>query len=202
MLRIWHLNFDSPGAFNEKTIPDHSRLFSVVCSGCLLSFRLVTSVSGQYLNSFYYLADGIYPDFRIFVKPLGNLRKAKEKLFSCHKPASTKAVERVFGEVVCPFPHFVRSSSFAGDKSRVVIHNMICATHKYTGTTSISANEDVELLQSLPIKLRQVANHASTYAQAREWRAFVDGTEPAAESRWLHSALIDHIWNMHGEIYV
>lgn len=45
LLRIWHLNFDALGSFNDKTILDHSKLFSAVRSGRWPPVCPVTSVS-------------------------------------------------------------------------------------------------------------------------------------------------------------
>lgn len=69
-LRIWHLKFGTPGAKNYVSIVNASSLFNAIRSCSWPPVRPETCVAGLNLNWFYYLADGIYPNFRIFAKSL------------------------------------------------------------------------------------------------------------------------------------
>lgn len=67
-LRIWHLYFGSPGVVNDLNIlsvsPHFSDVFAGRFPGCTASYE----IGQQAFDWLYYLADGICPDYKTFVK--------------------------------------------------------------------------------------------------------------------------------------
>lgn len=208
ILRILHLNFGIPGSFNDRTILEHSPLFNAGRSGRWRPVCPYTSVSVLALDWFYYLADGIYPDLRIFLKPLAAPRTANEKMFSKYQSAARKALEPVFGvmfarfHILCiPARLWEKDELISVVKACVIMHNMVCATRKqqYSGTTNILSEADAEIVQALPLKSLQIISGESTCAQDCEWRQHVDATESSVECARLRQAIMDYIWNMNGD---
>lgn len=54
-------------------------------------------LNGKTRRQGYFLADGIYPNWPIFVKTVSNPANAKEKLFANYQESARKDVERAFG---------------------------------------------------------------------------------------------------------
>lgn len=61
--------FGTLGSKNDLSILNSSSLFNAIRSCSWPPMRPQTCVAGLNLNWFYYLA-GIYPEYRIFAKPL------------------------------------------------------------------------------------------------------------------------------------
>ncbi len=59
--------------------------------------HLTVNIAGMDLYWDYYLVDGIYPPWRIFIDTFANPRNKKEKAFSRQQESVRKAVERLFG---------------------------------------------------------------------------------------------------------
>lgn len=58
----------------------------------------------------YYLADRIYPNWRLFVKTITEGETAEERLFASEQKDIQKDVEREFGVLDAPFQILVRPS--------------------------------------------------------------------------------------------
>lgn len=136
-LRIWHVAFGMPGAMNDLSILDQSEFFNKVRSGRWLPVRPQFCVAGFNIELFYYLVDGIYPKYRIFVGPLGEPRTAKEKLFAGHQSAARKAVESVFGvmfkrfgSLYAPCRLWKKEDMDNIVRACCIIHNMVCDERK------------------------------------------------------------------------
>jgi Plant transposon protein len=73
-LRIWSCSFGFPASMNDISIMHHSPLFNkIVCGEWPLS-RPETTISGFHVSWFYFLVDGIYPSYRIFVNSYSDPR--------------------------------------------------------------------------------------------------------------------------------
>ncbi|PXF49586.1 hypothetical protein BWQ96_00656 [Gracilariopsis chorda] len=207
LLRIWHVMFGTPGAKDDLSIMEQSNLYNAVRGGKWPPIRQPTCIAGLTVNWFYYLADGIYPDFRIFMKPLSNPRTKKETMYSQHQLAAQKAVESVFGVLFSHFQILYRPARLWHKKDLnmvlkacCVIHNMICDSRNesYTGTTNV-AFTDEELEQMRSVDFKKLKRPASTYEQALLWREYVDPIEDPEAHPLLQTALRSRIWNMKGD---
>ena len=67
-LRIWHAFFGVPGSNNDINVLNQSPLFIEALKGQAPQVQF--SVNGRQYNTGYYLADGIYPEWAVFVKSI------------------------------------------------------------------------------------------------------------------------------------
>ena len=88
--------------------------------------------NGRTYNYEYYLADGTYPRWSTFAKPISKPQGKKELIFHNAQAAARKDVESAFGILQSQFA-IVRGSSRFWDQQRlwyimttcVIMHNMI-----------------------------------------------------------------------------
>jgi Plant transposon protein len=102
-LYISRMSFVSPGARNDLNILYSSDHFNRIRMGRWPPTMPETMIGTLPLTWYYYLADGIYPRWRIFVRSITDPRTVKEEAFSRQQEAVRKGVERVFGVL---FQHF------------------------------------------------------------------------------------------------
>ena len=87
----------------------------------------------------YFLVDGIYVRWSIFVKPRQAPADAKEKLFNSTQEAARKCVERGFGQLVAQFEILknpIRNWHMDDIKNIlyccIIVHNMVTAERRST----------------------------------------------------------------------
>lgn len=94
-LWIWHAFVGIPGSNNDLNILDRSPILQRISSGEMpLYSYFINDV--QYMLP-YLLADGIYPDWAIFLKTLSQPEGDAEKFFAKLQESIRKDVERAFG---------------------------------------------------------------------------------------------------------
>lgn len=131
-LRIWYCHFGFPGTLNDINILGRSNIVNGILTG---SFNLKTpekyNVNGTTRDYFYFLVDGIYPAWSIFVTTIKNPLNEKEKAFSKQQEAVRKDVERVFAVLTLKFQILARpfrlwelSDINIVMQTCVIIHNM------------------------------------------------------------------------------
>jgi uncharacterized membrane protein YiaA len=84
-LYIWHVCFGSPGSKNDISIMNNSDFFNAIRVGKWPPCHPDFAIAGKRVNWFYYLADGIYQNFKIFVCTIPSPKNLKEKVFSKHQ---------------------------------------------------------------------------------------------------------------------
>lgn len=205
-LRIWHLMFGAPRAKNDKSILNQSSLFNAIRNGQWPPFRPRLCIAGFNISWFYYLADGIYPDFCIFAKPHPEPRTAKERMYAAYQSSARKGVERVFAVLFSQFEILARPSRFYDledmefvVKACCILHNMISDERGHAGTAKFRVEDDMEL-PHLPVSLEQVRRASSTHEQAEIWRTYLDPIEDITEYRKFREALQTNIWNTVGDV--
>ena len=94
----------------------------------------------------YWLADGIYPDYRCFVKTFHEPAGDEQKLFAKAQEAVRKDVERAFGVlqarfaiVARPARHWKLDELNSILRCCIIPHNMIVADDRETGCRAIPA---------------------------------------------------------------
>ena len=94
-LWFWHAWFGMPGANNDLNILDRSPFFHDLSAG--RTPKVQFAINNQQHNLGYYLVDGIYPNWHIFVKTISEPQGPKRSYFSMRQEAQRKDVERAFG---------------------------------------------------------------------------------------------------------
>ena len=96
-LEFWilHMAFGFPGLMNDLNIQEESPHFSEVVAGVFKPARFKFNLAGEQFDWYYYLADGIYPEWKIFMTTATGTGK-KAKKYASYQEAVWKSVERVF----------------------------------------------------------------------------------------------------------
>jgi Plant transposon protein len=199
-LWIWHVIFGIPSSKNDVNILNLSPLFNSIRVGSFPPAKPKIKLLGLELDWYYYMTDGIYPPYRIFLRTIREPRTAKEKYFSKCQEGARKAVERVFGVLFQMFNILYQPSRlwYVEDmnnvvKACIIIHNMICEERResYTGTINVGVNNPTSSASELiPYKSVQSENE-----QVAHWRDCVDHIENSHHHTKLQQSLCDHLWN-------
>ncbi|XP_076951328.1 uncharacterized protein LOC143624630 [Bidens hawaiensis] len=94
-LWIWHAFFGMPGSHDNNNVQKRSFVFTELAQGCALPVNY--TVNGNDYTMGYYLADGIYPKWKTFVKKIPAPRGNKHKHFAKTQESARKDVEQAFG---------------------------------------------------------------------------------------------------------
>lgn len=95
-LRIWGCHFGRHGNLNDMNVLDSSPLVRMIMQGKIFpSFGY--ELNGRKHNGLYFLVDGIYLHWAIFVCTISDPGTRKERLFVSAQEAVRKDVERAFG---------------------------------------------------------------------------------------------------------
>lgn len=130
-LWIWGCYFGSPGSMNDINVLDTSPLVVDILHGRLLpSFEY--ALQGKKRKMCYYLVDGIYPKWAIFVSTIAHAVSKKDKHFCAAQEGMRKDVERAFGVLVSRW-HILAKPCNLWDldimnktvKCAIILHNMI-----------------------------------------------------------------------------
>lgn len=208
-LWIWSLQFGLPGTMNDLNILEISDHFCKVLNGCFPPITPNYTIDGRDFNWFYYLTDGIYPDWKIFMKSITEPTDKKSKLYAKVQESIRKCVERLFGVLYRRFKIlYVGSEFWTVEKMKhvvsaaVIIHNMVVesrrGTYRSDGTAGYSA---------LSSNLDNDTNININFTQARPnevvlFEGSVENISDDIKVRGLHralkAALINHQWNLFG----
>eukprot|EP00294_Goniomonas_avonlea_P008603 CAMPEP_0114549320 /NCGR_PEP_ID=MMETSP0114-20121206/5464_1 /TAXON_ID=31324 /ORGANISM="Goniomonas sp, Strain m" /LENGTH=437 /DNA_ID=CAMNT_0001733993 /DNA_START=24 /DNA_END=1337 /DNA_ORIENTATION=+ len=129
-LRFWHAFFGVAGSNNDLNVLDASPLFDRAMRGDAPAISV--TINGNVYNRGYYLVDGIYPTWGVFVKPVSAPRDANECTFTKFHEAVRKDVERAFGVLQARWHIIAQPCRFWQQDDLqlvmmtcVVLHNMI-----------------------------------------------------------------------------
>jgi Plant transposon protein len=148
------------------------------------------------LTWYYYLADGIYPRWRIFIASITNPRTAKEAAFSRQKEAVRKGVERVFGVLFQQFQILYRPCRLWHMKSIhsvvmacVIVHNMVVLERKHCYTCTHVAELGGCELPSGVVRINTAPQTEAEHVHL--WRTVAVPVESYANNQRLKDALMD-----------
>lgn len=206
-LWIWHWQFGFPGVYNYLQILDNSDHFANVLSGSFPSVAPSYNISGQVFNFFYYLADGIYPTWQIFLKTLSAASSSKDKYFAKCQESVRKVVERVFSVQFRRFQILESPSELMDPETMalitrtcVIMNNMIVEVRRENyssdGGRGLSRHYDVEKdetdLQLLPLPEE---DHT---ARQEQTVPVLDSIKDKSEHQSLTKAVIEYLWARKG----
>ena len=119
-LWIWSFQFRLPGVLNDLNILSVSEHFAKVLAGWFPPVAPHYVVSGENVRWFYYLADGIFPPWKVFCGKIDDSELDKEDVFVKAREGVRKCVERVFGVLFTQFKIlFVSSCSIMADPDSI-----------------------------------------------------------------------------------
>ena len=205
-LWVWHFQFGFPGRNNDLNILDLSEHFCNVLSGSFPPHKPRYVIDGEIFNSYYYLADGIYPSWKIFAKTLQLPAGQSQSKYCKTQEAARKCVERLFGVLFRRYKvMFVSSELWCPSRMKdiacaaVILHNMTVEKRRrnYTGDgvngmSRYFENEDSYL---------QVEAVTTDCPELRmnQMASVIDDIKDVEEHVRLRTALIQHIGNnVHG----
>ena len=94
-LWIWHAYFRVAGSNNDINILNSSTLFADQCRGRGPAIQFTANGLTHHMG--YYLADGIYPRWPVFLKTISCPICVRRVLFAAKQESARKDVERAFG---------------------------------------------------------------------------------------------------------
>lgn len=205
ILWIWHLKFGFPGAMNDLNILDCTPFFSDVRAGVRTPFKPEFTVAGRVIDWFYWVVDGIYPSFRIFLNTISNPQTKREKKFAKEQEAFRKGVERVYAALFSRW-HILSNQSriwHTEDMDFVVrtcaiLHNMIVKERDRDG--NMGTNNIVNIDPEAEVTpLRTNTAPSATYEAAELFRQHADGIGKKGDNEMLNNALVYAIWEGYGK---
>lgn len=129
-LHIWHAFFGMPGSCNDINIMDRSPLMSDIITGKIPPSEF--TISGVEFKQGYYLADGIYPPWPIFVQGFSQPDNEMKRSFTAMQESARKDVERAFGVlkqrwhiIARPSNLWLQSDMKTVITACIILHNMI-----------------------------------------------------------------------------
>jgi Plant transposon protein len=132
---FWYINFGSPGSLNDINVLDKSSIVGAMINGQLNLKTEPYLLNGRLRDWMYFLVDGIYPSWAIFVKtiPKAARRNRNEEVFSAKQEGVRKDIERAFGILVKKFHLLAYPIRFWMEETIrnivyacVILHNMCC----------------------------------------------------------------------------
>ncbi|XP_015697999.2 uncharacterized protein LOC107305318 [Oryza brachyantha] len=195
---IWHAFFGVAGSNNDINVLNQSNLFTEQLRG--EAPKVQYSVNGREYSQGYYLADGIYPEWPVFVKSIRKPQSDKHKLFAQHQEGARKDVECAFGILQSRFSILRRPARLyeQGDLQNVmlaciILHNMIIEDEKGMEEIPINLNEEASTSTVQPATITHGA--IPEIAQVLERNAII---HDRFAYKQLQLDLIEHIWNKFG----
>ncbi|CDF34444.1 unnamed protein product [Chondrus crispus] len=199
-LWIWHAFFGSPGSLNDINVLDRSPTMERIIAGEFPA-SIPYTLNKKQRTMPYYLADGIYPSWAIFMKTIKDNTERKEEAFAKAQKTIRKDIERAFGVLVARF-HILQNPSRLWKRSDVsnvmvaciILHNMI-----------VESRRDNYQSQSFTWE----SESATRYLLGSElptgmWASMVSSRHSRITSKVDHFSLkrdlIEHIWNAHGSV--
>ena len=158
-------------------------------------------VNGKQYNTGYYLADGIYLEWVVFVKSISMPISDKDKLFAQEREAKRKDIERAFGVLRRRWCILKRPARLydRGQLERVVLacivlHNMIVEDEK---EEDIEENLDLNETPSTVI-VDEPEFSPDDYVPFQRVLDKDDKIRDCSAHLQLKRDLVEHIWNKNG----
>jgi hypothetical protein len=146
---IWYAFFGEVGSLNDTNILDKSSIVGSIIGGTFNVSVEPYTVNGTTRDWMYFLADGIYPDWSIFVKTVRIAFTMMEEIFKTSQEGARKDIERAFGVLVKRFHYLKRPLRhwYIKDIKNIlhcciIMHNMVV---EYRQTAYMAATNGIDL---------------------------------------------------------
>jgi len=207
---FWYVNFGDPGSLNDLNVLDKSSIVGSMYNGSLDLRSEPYRINGQSRDWHYFLVDGIYPEWAIFVNTYQDTSDEKKRKFALAQERVRKDVECAFGILLQKFQVLQRPlRGWYIDEIRellqscVILHNMIQEERQVlvpNEEENVPEANDVAL-SDFPLFGRQLVTQAMAFADgvdlfAARMASFDDAMRCSAEHHRLKYDLAEHIYNM------
>ncbi|CDF36284.1 unnamed protein product [Chondrus crispus] len=177
-LWILHAFFGSPGSLNDINVLDRSPTMERIIADEFPP-SIPYTLNEKQRTMPYYLADGIYSSWAIFMKTIKDNTAKKEEAFAKAQEAIRKDIERAFGNDV--------SNVMV---ACIILHNMIVESRR-------------DNYQSVMASLQHFSEARAMFAAGQSF-TMVSSRHSRITSKVDHFSLkrdlIEHIWNAHGSV--
>ena len=218
-LYIWHWYAGRPGTNNDKTMVSYSPLFTAITTGTLSlnlpsSYRILPYHPSRTRG--YFLVDGIYPRWPIFILPIHSADNVRESRFSAKQEGRRKDIERAFGVIQGRFKslryedfRWFKSSIITSSHTCVILHNMIVRMNQegYFSDDIAEEDEDFNLITEMrerertnadQRRLEQLENVQTFQAETdnmyfEQYRDYIFARESLLMSGDLHEQLMKEL---------
>ncbi|CDF32582.1 unnamed protein product [Chondrus crispus] len=216
-LWIWHAFFGSPGSLNDINVLDRSPTMERIIADEFPP-SIPYTLNKKQRTMPYYLGDGIYPSWAIFMKTIKDNTAKKEEAFAKAKEAIRKDIERAFRVLVARF-HILQNPSRlwkGSDVSNVmvaciILHNMIVESRRdnyQSGMASLQHFSEALAMFAAGQSFTWEFESATRYLLGSELPTGMASIVSSRHSRItskvdhfsLKRDLIEHIWNAHGSV--
>ncbi|XP_057789832.1 uncharacterized protein LOC131006678 [Salvia miltiorrhiza] len=201
----WAGQYTGRSSCNDINVLHRSPIFNDVLEGRAPKVNYV--VNGHHYDMAYYLTDGIYPSWAVFVKSITSPQIRKHKLFAQHQESIRKDVERAFGVLQARFA-FIRRPCLVWDKvlmgkimmACIIMHNMIVEDER---DTYQNYYDPTEFFMDTPARVQTEDGEHFRYSTERiaSLSAYMtnrDQLRNREAHRTLQDDLIEHIWEKFG----
>ncbi|XP_002449057.2 putative nuclease HARBI1 [Sorghum bicolor] len=199
-LWIWHAFFGAAGSNNDINVLNQSTVFINELKG--QAPRVQYMVNGNQHNIGYFLADGIYPEWAVFVKSIRLPITEKEKLYAQEQEGARKDIERAFGVLqrrwcILKRPARLYDRAVLRDVvlACIILHNMIVEDEK--DQDIIEENLDLNMPPSSSTVQEPEFSPEQDIPLARTLEKDTSIRDKTTHRR-LKNDLIEHIWNKFG----
>ncbi|BAS98471.1 protein ALP1-like isoform X2 [Oryza sativa Japonica Group] len=199
-LWIWHAFFGVAGSNNDINVLSRSTVFINELKG--QAPRVQYMVNGNQYNEGYFLADGIYPEWKVFAKSYRLPITEKEKLYAQHQEGARKDIERAFGVLQRRFCILKRPARLY-DRGVlrdvvlgcIILHNMIVEDEKEARLIE----ENLDLNEPASSSTVQAPEFSPDQHVPLERILEKDTSmRDRLAHRRLKNDLVEHIWNKFG----
>jgi hypothetical protein len=198
-LWIWHAFFGVAGSNNDINVLQQSSLFIRELQG--QAPRVQYTVNGNLYTQGYYLADGIYSEWAIFVKSISMPINEKDQEFANHQEGKRKDIERAFGVLRRRWCILKRPARLHDQKQLeniivacIILHNMIVEDEKQE---DIEENLDLNEAASSTIVEEPKFSFGESIPFERVLENQTDLQDHSAHLK-LKKDLVEHIWQKYG----
>ena len=134
-LYVWHWFAGRAGTTNDKTMVSISPLFQDILTGkypfqLKQPYKVLSNSISRYVP--YFLADGIYPQWPLFILPIHMANSVREQRYTRAQEGRRKDIERAFGVLQARFnilryedKRWYKSEIIKSSRVCVILHNMI-----------------------------------------------------------------------------
>ena len=188
---IWHAFFGVAGANNDINVLNQSPLFNEVVDGYApnVSFK----VNGHDYDKGYYLADGIYPNWPVFMKGIPAPQTFQDQHFTRVQASLRKDVECAFGGLKARFAilsvpgrsYSLRTLSLIM-RACIILHNMIIDDER-----DLNLDQNYETVDSL---VGPAVNNGAPPCLAARLQADTD-MRSTQKYHQLQSDLVQHLYS-------